>query len=74
MPKPSRTLLLMLMTLTALGEISTQLLLPALGELERVSRSGPERAWPRCRFSLPPSVWGNRYWGRFPTASVDARC
>ncbi|WP_394562070.1 MFS transporter [Aquipseudomonas alcaligenes] len=35
MPKPSRTLLLMLMTLTALGEISTQLLIPALGELER---------------------------------------
>ncbi|WP_252275485.1 MFS transporter [Pseudomonas subflava] len=35
MPKPSRTLLLMLMTLTALGEISTQLLIPALGELEQ---------------------------------------
>jgi len=35
MPKPSKTLLLMLMTLTALGEISTQLLIPALGELEQ---------------------------------------
>lgn len=34
MPKPSRALLLMLMTLTALGEISTQLLIPALGDLE----------------------------------------
>lgn len=41
MPKPSRTLLLMLMTLTALGEISTQLLLPALGELERGFAVGP---------------------------------
>ena len=35
MAKPSKTLLLMLMTLTALGEISTQLLIPALGELEQ---------------------------------------
>lgn len=35
MPKPSKTLLLMLMTLTALGEISTQLLIPSLGELEQ---------------------------------------
>ena len=35
MPNPSKTLLLMLMTLTALGEISTQLLIPALGELEQ---------------------------------------
>ncbi|WP_068826781.1 MFS transporter [Pseudomonas sp. BMS12] len=33
--KPSRVLLLMLMALTALGEISTQLLIPALAELER---------------------------------------
>lgn len=46
MPKPSRTLLLMLMTLTALGEISTQLLIPALGELERgfSTRSGSSLA------------------------------
>lgn len=46
MPKPSRTLLLMLMTLTALGEISTQLLIPALGELERdfTTRSGSSLA------------------------------
>ena len=35
MPKPTRILLLMLMTLTALGEISTQLLIPALTELEQ---------------------------------------
>jgi DHA1 family bicyclomycin/chloramphenicol resistance-like MFS transporter len=35
MPKPTRTLLLMLMTLTALGEISAQLLIPALAELEQ---------------------------------------
>lgn len=35
MPKPSKTLLLMLMTLTALGEISTQLFIPALVELEQ---------------------------------------
>ena len=34
MPKPTKPLLLMLMTLTALGEISTQLLIPALGDLE----------------------------------------
>lgn len=34
MPKPTKPLLLMLMTLTALGEISTQLLIPALGYLE----------------------------------------
>ncbi|MBA4244880.1 MAG: MFS transporter [Pseudomonas sp.] len=33
--RPSRLLLLILMLLTALGEISTQLLIPALGALER---------------------------------------
>lgn len=46
MPKASRTLLLMLMTLTALGEISTQLLIPALGELEQgfAARSGASLA------------------------------
>lgn len=33
--QPSRVLLIILMLLTALGETSTQLLIPALGELER---------------------------------------
>jgi MFS transporter, DHA1 family, multidrug resistance protein len=41
MSKPSRVLLLMLMTLTALGEISTQLLIPALGELEQGFAASP---------------------------------
>lgn len=40
-PSPSRLLLLLLMLLTALGEISTQLLIPALGALERGLHAAP---------------------------------
>lgn len=40
-PSPSRVLLLLLMLLTALGEISTQLLIPALGALERGLHAAP---------------------------------
>tara|TARA_Y100001951_G_scaffold95978_2_gene94083 strand:- start:13268 stop:14467 length:1200 start_codon:yes stop_codon:yes gene_type:complete len=39
--QPSRILLLILMLLTALGETSTQLLIPALGELERGLHAEP---------------------------------
>ncbi|VXC49757.1 MFS transporter, DHA1 family, bicyclomycin/chloramphenicol resistance protein [Pseudomonas sp. 8Z] len=39
--QPSRTLLIILMLLTALGETSTQLLIPALGELERGLNAAP---------------------------------
>lgn len=39
--RPSRLLLLILMLLTALGEISTQLLIPALGALERGLHATP---------------------------------
>lgn len=39
--RPSRLLLLILMLLTALGEISTQLLIPALGALERGLHAAP---------------------------------
>lgn len=39
--QPSRVLLIILMLLTALGETSTQLLIPALGELERGLHARP---------------------------------
>ena len=39
--QPSRVLLIILMLLTALGETSTQLLIPALGELERGLEAEP---------------------------------
>lgn len=39
--QPSRVLLIILMLLTALGETSTQLLIPALGELERGLQAKP---------------------------------
>lgn len=39
--QPSRVLLIILMLLTALGETSTQLLIPALGELERGLNARP---------------------------------
>ncbi|QMV64698.1 Bcr/CflA family efflux MFS transporter [Pseudomonas berkeleyensis] len=39
--QPSRVLLIILMLLTALGETSTQLLIPALGELERGLNAKP---------------------------------
>lgn len=39
--QPSRVLLVILMLLTALGETSTQLLIPALGELERGLQAKP---------------------------------
>ncbi|MCY1277749.1 Bicyclomycin resistance protein [compost metagenome] len=40
-PLPSRVLLCLLMLLTALGEISTQLLIPALGALEQALAAQP---------------------------------
>jgi DHA1 family bicyclomycin/chloramphenicol resistance-like MFS transporter len=42
--RPSRVLLTILMLLTALGETSTQLLIPALGELERGLSAPPGRS------------------------------
>ncbi len=41
---PSRTLLLILVALTALGEISTQLIIPSLGAIERVMAAQPGSA------------------------------
>ncbi|SDG75283.1 MFS transporter, DHA1 family, bicyclomycin/chloramphenicol resistance protein [Pseudomonas benzenivorans] len=41
---PSRTLLLILVALTALGEISTQLIIPSLGLIERVLAAQPGSA------------------------------
>lgn len=43
-PAPSRTLLLILVALTALGEISTQLIIPSLGLIERVLAAQPGSA------------------------------
>lgn len=43
-PAPSRTLLLILVALTALGEISTQLIIPSLGAIERVMAAQPGSA------------------------------
>lgn len=40
-PSPSRTLLLILVGLTALGEISTQLIIPSLGVIEMVMAAQP---------------------------------
>lgn len=40
-PQASRTLLLLLMALTALGEVSTQLVIPALGPIERAMQAAP---------------------------------
>lgn len=41
---PSRTLLLILVALTALGEISTQLIIPSLGAIERIMAAQPGSA------------------------------
>ena len=46
MLKPSQSLLCLLMLLTALGEISTQLLIPALGDLERGFAAPPGSSLP----------------------------
>lgn len=40
-PQASRTLLLLLMALTALGEVSTQLVIPALGPIELAMQAAP---------------------------------
>lgn len=40
-PQASRALLLLLMALTALGEVSTQLLIPALGPIEQAMQARP---------------------------------
>ncbi|NQD97036.1 MFS transporter, partial [Pseudomonas sp. CrR25] len=40
-PAPSRSLLLILVALTALGEISTQLIIPSLGVIELVMAARP---------------------------------
>ncbi|HSX88685.1 MAG TPA: MFS transporter, partial [Pseudomonas sp.] len=40
-PSPSRSLLLMLVVLTALGEISTQLIIPSLGAIELIMSARP---------------------------------
>lgn len=40
-PQPSRHLLLMLVALTALGEISTQLIIPSLGAIELIMAAQP---------------------------------
>lgn len=40
-PSPSRSLLLMLVVLTALGEISTQLIIPSLGAIELMMSARP---------------------------------
>src|SRR6218665_323151 len=40
-PQASRALLLLLMALTALGEVSTQLVIPALGPIEQAMQARP---------------------------------
>lgn len=40
-PRPSRALLILLVVLTALGEVSTQLIIPSLGALERELAASP---------------------------------
>lgn len=40
-PTPSRSLLLLLVALTALGEISTQLIIPSLGGIEAAFDARP---------------------------------
>src|SRR3990167_9940941 len=40
-PSPSRSLLLILVALTALGEISTQLIIPSLGAIELIMSARP---------------------------------